>query len=164
MAINTAALRRPELIRECADRFGSQAVVVSIEARRWRDGRWKAYTNQGRDDSGWPVFEWMEEAVRFGAGEILLNTPSDTQIKGQTNYSFCTSPACMATMTWSEYSRQWRLTCSCQLQPVVVSGPWETSTDYYALAPIKWPSIPLLCGGLNLSANAPTTSVVRLWW
>lgn len=73
VAINTAAVLQPDLIRECADHFGSQAVVVSIEARR-SSGVWKAYINQGRDDSGWEVFHWMRKAQDLGAGEILLTS------------------------------------------------------------------------------------------
>mgnify|MGYP001577441905 CR=1 FL=1 len=73
VAINTAALERQELIRECADRFGCQAIVVSIEAKR-RPGGWEAYHNYGRDPSGKDVFDWMLQAEELGAGEILLTS------------------------------------------------------------------------------------------
>ena len=67
IAINTAALARPKFITEIAAAFGSQCVVVSVEAK---DG--KAMTNAGRDDSGWDVDVWISEAVERGAGEILV--------------------------------------------------------------------------------------------
>lgn len=74
VAINTAAVRRPALIREVAQRFGSQCMVLSIEAKR-RDARsWEAYTDNGREHSGREVVEWAQEAVALGAGEILLTS------------------------------------------------------------------------------------------
>jgi len=73
VAINSAAIREPALIRRCADRYGSQAIVVSIEAKRVNGG-WEAYTDCGRDRTGREVKEWAQEAVSLGAGEILLTS------------------------------------------------------------------------------------------
>lgn len=73
VAINTAAIKRPSLIRECADHYGSQAIVVSIEAKRHGSG-WEAYTDCGRERSGKDVLQWAEEAVWLGAGEIFLTS------------------------------------------------------------------------------------------
>jgi cyclase len=73
VAVNTAALKRPALINEMAGHFGSQAVVVSIEAKRTTDG-WEAYSSFGRDKSGVGVVEWAMESVKRGAGELLLSS------------------------------------------------------------------------------------------
>ncbi len=73
VAINTAALRRPEFISEVAERYGSQAVVVSIEAKR-ADRGWECFTDSGREPSGRGVVEWAVEAIDRGAGEILVTS------------------------------------------------------------------------------------------
>jgi cyclase len=74
VAINTAAVARPELIGEVATRFGSQCMVLSIEAKKSGDGRWEAYTDNGREHTGYDVLEWAKRAVDLGAGEILLTS------------------------------------------------------------------------------------------
>lgn len=73
VSLNTAALQRPELIREAAERFGSQCIVVAIDARA-RDGGWEVYTHGGRRPTGRDALEWAREATRLGAGEILLTS------------------------------------------------------------------------------------------
>lgn len=75
VAINTAATRRPKLITEAARRFGSQCVVLSIEAKRRANGEgWEAYTDNGREHTGRDAVAWAREAVALGAGEILLTS------------------------------------------------------------------------------------------
>lgn len=74
IAINTAATRDPRLITEIADRFGSQATVISIEAIRGEGGRWHVMTDNGRNHTGREVLEWAREAADRGAGEIILTT------------------------------------------------------------------------------------------
>jgi len=74
VAINTAAVRRPELIRDVARRFGSQCMVLSIEAKRLQRGGWTVYTDCGREHSGLDVIEWARRGVELGAGEILLTS------------------------------------------------------------------------------------------
>jgi cyclase len=74
VALNTAAVKRPELIREIAHVFGSQCVVLSIEAKRQPDGRWEAYTDNGRERTGLDVVDWARRGVELGAGEILLTS------------------------------------------------------------------------------------------
>lgn len=75
IAINTAAVRRPELITEVARHFGSQCMVVSIEAKRRRGGDgWEAYTDNGREHTGLDVVEWARRAQDLGAGEVLLTS------------------------------------------------------------------------------------------
>ncbi len=74
VALNTAALARPELIREAAREFGSSAVVVSIEAKRRSGGGYEAYCDCGRERSGREVVEWARRACHLGAGEILLTS------------------------------------------------------------------------------------------
>jgi cyclase len=73
VSLNTAALARPELIREAAERFGSQCIVVAIDARREGD-RWGVYTHGGRRPAGRDAMAWARDAVALGAGEILLTS------------------------------------------------------------------------------------------
>jgi len=72
IAINTAAIARPELISEIAQRLGSQCMVLSIEAKTTSSGKWEAYTDNGREKTGLDVVEWAKQAVSLGAGEILV--------------------------------------------------------------------------------------------
>lgn len=74
VAINTAAVVRPELISEVAYRFGSQAMVLSIEAKQVAFGKWEVYTDNGRERSGRDVIEWVQRGVELGAGEVLLTS------------------------------------------------------------------------------------------
>tara|TARA_R110000787_G_scaffold174448_3_gene287040 strand:+ start:9130 stop:9900 length:771 start_codon:yes stop_codon:yes gene_type:complete len=75
VAINTAATKRPALITELAERFGSQCVVLSVEAMKRRDGDgWEVYTDNGREKTGLDVVDWVQQAAAFGAGEILLTS------------------------------------------------------------------------------------------
>lgn len=74
VAINTAATQNPQLIKEVARSFGSQCMVLSIEAIKHGQGKWEAYTNNGRDHTGMDVVEWAKRAVDLGAGEILLTS------------------------------------------------------------------------------------------
>ena len=76
VAINTAAIKRPALITEVAEAFGSQCMVLSIQAKRSRTwpGKWEAYYDNGRAHSGYDVVEWAKRGVALGAGEILLTS------------------------------------------------------------------------------------------
>lgn len=74
IAINSAAIMHPELIAEAADKFGSQCVVVAIDAKRCADGSFHIYKNGGRIDMGIDAIEWAVKAERLGAGEILLTS------------------------------------------------------------------------------------------
>ncbi|MCD8282788.1 MAG: imidazole glycerol phosphate synthase subunit HisF [Prevotella sp.] len=74
VSINSAALRRPELIDNIASRFGSQVCVVAIDARREADGVWRCYVNGGRVPAGRTLFDWAKEASERGAGEILFTS------------------------------------------------------------------------------------------
>jgi imidazole glycerol-phosphate synthase subunit HisF len=74
VAVNTAAVRRPELVTEIAHHFGSQCMVLSIEAKRTAPGRWEAYTDNGREKTGLDVADWVRRGVDLGAGEILLTS------------------------------------------------------------------------------------------
>ncbi len=77
VSINTAAVLDPQLIRAGAERFGSQCVVLAIDARRSPQGYWEVYTHGGRVPTGIDALEWAERGVDLGAGEILL-TSMDT--------------------------------------------------------------------------------------
>ena len=75
ISVNSAAIMRPELISEAADKFGSQCVVLAIDAKKRADGSgWNIYKNGGRVDMGMDAVEWAMEAERRGAGEILLTS------------------------------------------------------------------------------------------
>lgn len=77
VSMNTAAVERPELISEGAHGFGSQCIVVAVDARRVGEGRWEVYTHGGRTPTGRDAVEWAREAVERGAGELLV-TSMDT--------------------------------------------------------------------------------------
>ncbi len=75
ISINSSAINSPKLISDAADRFGSQCVVVAIDARRRTDGKgWNVYKNGGRIDTGLDAVEWAMKADKMGAGEILLTS------------------------------------------------------------------------------------------
>jgi cyclase len=74
VSINTAAVARPELVSEAAEKVGSQAVVVAIDARRSGPGRFEVFTHGGRRATGLDAVEWAREMTRRGAGEILLTS------------------------------------------------------------------------------------------
>lgn len=73
VSVNSMALGRPELVSELAGRFGSQCVVLAVDAKR-SGGGWNAYTHGGRRDTGRDAVEWIAEAVGLGAGEVLLTS------------------------------------------------------------------------------------------
>jgi cyclase len=74
VCINTAAIRRPDLIGEAARIFGTQCVVVAVEAIRQPSGNWKAFTDNGREHTGTDARDWALRAVELGAGELLLTS------------------------------------------------------------------------------------------
>ena len=74
VAVNTAAVANPQLITEIAQRFGSQCMVLSIEAKQASPDRWEVYTDNGRERTGLDVIEWVKCGVEMGAGEILLTS------------------------------------------------------------------------------------------
>ena len=74
IAVNTAAVKRPILVKEIAEKFGSQCVVLSIEACKQENGRWEPYIDNGREHTGLDVVEWAQRAEELGAGEILLTS------------------------------------------------------------------------------------------
>ena len=74
VAINTAAVANPDLIRTAAHTFGSQCIVLSIEAKRRKEGWYEAWVDYGRQPTGVDAIEWAERAVELGAGEILVTS------------------------------------------------------------------------------------------
>ena len=74
VAVNTAAVADPSLITKIAQRFGSQCMVLSIEAKQIGPEQWEAYTNNGRERTGLDVIEWVKRGVAGGAGEVLLTS------------------------------------------------------------------------------------------
>ncbi|MDL2237722.1 imidazole glycerol phosphate synthase subunit HisF [Christensenellaceae bacterium OttesenSCG-928-K19] len=77
ISVNSAAIKNPQLINEAADKFGSQCVVVAIDAKRTPEGNFEVFLNGGRVNTGLDALKWAQEAVERGAGEILL-TSMDT--------------------------------------------------------------------------------------
>lgn len=74
VAVNSAAIKRPELISEAAEKFGSQCVVCAVDAKRNDKGSWDVYLNGGRVNTGIDAIEWTRRAEELGAGEILLTS------------------------------------------------------------------------------------------
>ena len=74
VSINSSAIATPPLIREGAEKFGSQCIVVSIDAKKTDDEEWRVFTHGGRKEAGLDAIEWAKEAVALGAGEIVLNS------------------------------------------------------------------------------------------
>lgn len=81
VSVNSAALQRPALIREAAEKFGSQCVVVAMDAKRRPGGGWTLYLNGGRVDTGKDAIQWAREAQSLGAGEILLTSMDQDGVK-----------------------------------------------------------------------------------
>lgn len=74
ISLNTAAIQHPEIIREGAERFGRQCIVLAVDARRSGDHKWEIYTHGGRKPTGIDCLEWVKRGVELGAGEILLTS------------------------------------------------------------------------------------------
>ncbi|BBM01489.1 imidazole glycerol phosphate synthase subunit HisF [Microbulbifer sp. GL-2] len=73
-AINSAAVKNPEFVREAAERFGSQCIVVAIDAKQVGEGRWEIFTHGGRQPTGIDAVAWARQMTEYGAGEILLTS------------------------------------------------------------------------------------------
>jgi cyclase len=74
ISLNTAAVKDPMLVRRAAGRFGSQCVVVAVDARKKREGGWEVFINGGRTPTGLDVVDWVRRVEKLGAGEILLTS------------------------------------------------------------------------------------------
>ena len=74
IAVNTAAIRRPELVREIAERFGNQAIVVAVDAKRRADAGWEVFSHGGRTPEGLDAIEWCRRCADLGAGELLVTS------------------------------------------------------------------------------------------
>ena len=73
-AVNSSALANPQLIADCAQKFGNQCVVAAIDAKKIADGSWRVFVAGGRKDTGRDLIQWAQEVVALGAGEILLTS------------------------------------------------------------------------------------------
>ncbi|MDO5707496.1 MAG: imidazole glycerol phosphate synthase subunit HisF [Andreesenia angusta] len=82
ISINSSAVKNPNLIKEAAERFGSQCVVLSIDAKKIGDKKWNVFINGGRIDTGLDAIEWAIKGVELGAGEIVLNSMETDGVKG----------------------------------------------------------------------------------
>ncbi|HOZ80146.1 MAG TPA: imidazole glycerol phosphate synthase subunit HisF [Ferruginibacter sp.] len=81
VSVNTAAFKKPQLIRDLSERFGSQCVVLAIDTKKEADGNWYVYLNGGRTKTDKLTVEWAKEAVALGAGEILLTSMNNDGTK-----------------------------------------------------------------------------------
>lgn len=91
VAINTEALKNPELISDIANTFGSQCMVLSIQAKKIGKNRWEAYYDNGREHSGIDVISWAKQAVGLGAGEILLTSVDKEGLQSGMDYALIQS-------------------------------------------------------------------------
>jgi cyclase len=83
ISINSAAVKHPQLLRYGSNRFGSQCIVLAIDAKRKRENTWEVYINGGRTPTGIDALEWAQKGVSLGAGEILLTSmDSDGTLEG----------------------------------------------------------------------------------
>ena len=74
VSLNTAAIKNPELIHQGAEKFGSQCIVLAVDARKSGENKWEVFINGGRTPTGLDCIEWIKQAVSLGAGEILLTS------------------------------------------------------------------------------------------
>lgn len=93
VGINTAAVHRPEFVKEAADKFGSQCIVVSIDAKSVAPGKFEIFTHGGRNATGIDAVEWAERMVSYGAGELLLTSMDRDGTKQGFNIEFTRSIA-----------------------------------------------------------------------
>ena len=82
VGLNTAAIKRPELIAELANQFGSQSLILSIEAKKIKENYWEAMTHNGREKTGKNVIDWVKEAAAKGIGEILVTSIDQEGTRG----------------------------------------------------------------------------------
>ncbi|HEX6727217.1 MAG TPA: imidazole glycerol phosphate synthase subunit HisF [Nitrospira sp.] len=97
VSINTAAVRRPEFVKEAARRFGTQCIVVAIDAKRAAGDRWEVFTHGGRQATGLNAVEWAKRMEQYGTGEILLT--SMDQDGRQTGYDLDLTAAVSGTVS-----------------------------------------------------------------
>ena len=81
ISINSAAIKNPSLIREGAKKFGSEAIVLSVDAKKNHKGSWNVYIGGGKKDTGLDVIDWIQKAVDYGAGELIVNSIDRDGIK-----------------------------------------------------------------------------------
>ena len=81
VSVNSAALRRPELVNEITSHFGSQVCVVAIDAKYTEEKGWKCYVKGGREETEWNLFDWAKEVCERGAGEILFTSMNHDGVK-----------------------------------------------------------------------------------
>ncbi len=74
VSLNTSAVQNPRLVREASKRFGSQCIVVAIDAKQESKNKWRVYTHGGRNTTKWDVIKWAKHVTQLGAGEILLTS------------------------------------------------------------------------------------------
>ena len=74
VSINTRAVENPDIIKQAAEKFGNQCIVVAIDARKIKSGKWEIFTHGGRNATGLDALEWSKKVAKLGAGEILLTS------------------------------------------------------------------------------------------
>ncbi len=94
VSVNTAAIQRPELLKELSGEFGAQAVVLAIDARRKSAGKWHVYSKGGRIDEGIDAIEWAVQGESLGAGEILLTSMDADGVQSGFDCELTSAVAC----------------------------------------------------------------------
>lgn len=96
IAINTYATQQPAFLQEAAERFGSQCMVLFVQAKKSGDSRWEVYTEGGREKTGRDALEWVQEALSYGIGEILLTSIDRDGTKSGYDLDLCRAVASIA--------------------------------------------------------------------
>ena len=139
ISINSSALATPDLIRAGAEKFGSQCIVVSIDAKKVSPERWEVFSHGGRKSTGLEAVEWAKRAVSLGAGEIVLNSIDADGTKAGfdlvitrrvANRSACPSSPAAARAAWNTWrrccSKAKRTPCWPQAFFITANIPWAT--------------------------------------
>ncbi len=91
VGINTAAISNPDMIKQVADHYGAQCIVVAIDARQVGDNQWEVYTHGGRQATGIDAVAWAEKMAQYGAGELLLTSMDQDGTKNGFDLKLCQS-------------------------------------------------------------------------
>ena len=139
-AINTAAIKNPKLITNLAKQFGSQCVVLSVEAKKINTNKWEVFTHNGREKTGIDVIEWVKKSTNLGAGEVLL-----------------TSVDCDGTKKGFDVALIESVSKICKI-PLIVSGGLGSLAD---INHIKKLNINGICAGSSLHYNLLQISQIK---
>jgi len=141
VAVNTGAISHPQLITDIAEKYGSQATVVHVDAKRNSAGGWEAYTESGRNPTGLDIRGWIQRAIAFGAGEILLTSVDKDGTRNGLDRDLISAVADLATV------------------PLVVSGGAQGAADVAGI--LASPHLDGVAVGAALHYGTTTIAEVR---